>query len=125
MSPPPPTEQLASPPPPTEQLASPPPPTPSPATTTNTGKEYKILQAQYEPLSNPEGKLQELTSDGWELINGMVDKSLTHNMYLSRQNATTYEYMYDGQDDGDVEQRLNELGGEGWILISAEFTSQA
>ena len=46
-------------------------------------------------------------------------------MYLSRQNATTYEYMYDGQDDGDVEQRLNELGGEGWILISAEFTSQA
>ena len=54
----------------------------------------------------------------------MVDKSLTHNMYLSRQNATTYEYMYDGQDDGDVEQRLNELGGEGWILINAEFTSQ-
>ena len=54
-------------------------------TTTNTGKEYKIVSAHH----NPEGKLQELTSDGWELINGGYIGGL-HTMYLSRQNATTY-----------------------------------
>ena len=54
-------------------------------TTTNTGKEYKIISAHH----NPEGKLQELTSDGWELINGGYIGGL-HTMYLSRQNATTY-----------------------------------
>ena len=126
VSPPPPTEQLVSPPPPTEQLVSPPPPSPPPASTTSTGKEYKILTVHNS--DNPEGKLQEVTSDGWELINGVIDGSRgtwAQTFYLSRENATAYEYMYDGQDDIDVVQRLDELGGEGWILINAEFTSQA
>ena len=140
----PPTEQLVSPPPPTEQLVSPPPPTPSPASTTNTSKEYKILHVWGG--ENPEGKLQELTLDGWELINGGYNYGSSvdhygglHTMYLSRQNATTYEYMFEdsrtytrfespsGFDQpytlmrADMSQRLNELGEEGWIFISRDI----
>ena len=147
--PPPPTEQLVSPPPPTEQLVSPPPPPTTsnttdvtsppppdqpPALTTNTGKEYKIQQVSYD--ADPEGKLQELTADGWELINGVYESG-RHFFYLSRENATSYEYMYEVSriytgEDGDTYNirrvlmrddmtiRLNELAEEGWIFILFE-----
>ena len=158
--PPPPTEQLVSPPPPppTEQLVSsppptltsnttvvtsPPPPDQPPALTTNTGKEYKIQQVSNG--DNPEGKLQELSADGWELINTIqtfwTGVTFQHTFYLSRENTTSYEYMFEDSrtytrfesSDGfsqpyslirdDMTGRLNELGEEGWILISKEIRS--
>jgi hypothetical protein len=138
--PPPPTEQLVSPPPPpttsnTTDVTSPPPPDQPPALTTDTGKEYKIQQVS-SSSGNPEGKLQELTADGWELINGGYAYGL-HTFYLSRENATSYEYMYEvsriyESSDGinhsamrvlmrdDMTIRLNELAEEGWIFILFE-----
>ena len=137
--PPPPTEQLVSPPPPpptsnTTDVTSPPPPDQPPALTTDTGKEYKIQQVHY--ADNPEGKLQELTADGWELINGGYGGG-QHTFYLSRENTTSYEYMYEVSriytgEDGDTYNirrvlmrddmtiRLNELAEEGWIFILFE-----
>jgi|TARA_R110000823_G_C15890719_1_gene495989 hypothetical protein len=138
--PPPPTEQLVSSPPPpttsnTTDVTSPPPPDQPPALTTDTGKEYKIQQVS-SSSGNPEGKLQELTADGWELINGGYAYGL-HTFYLSRENATSYEYMYEvsriyepsdgtGQEArrvlmrDDMTIRLNELAEEGWIFILFE-----